>query len=723
MGTFERLRQLSPLLMGLFVIFFILFMVLADMDIGSLMGGGQDPQTAIIAEVNGEKIKYVEFEGRVRQAVEQQRVTLRNQGREGEDIDEDDIRAKIWQNMTDRALYESIANKAGIIYSDEVVADKMINFPDNQVKEMFSDSTGTFLKDVYLSYVTNPDNVAGYMGPQAANLDPQEKSRIVGDIRERLINMSDYTANQIVARGIQNLLGNAGSAISIEYSRKKYIAENSKTSFDYLSFNTSNIADPEVSNQEMKTWYDSHKEYMQEEARRKIKYIAFPVQASSTDSNNAFRKITSISNSLKEAQSIEKKNEIFDQKMNEYGGNTTDFTLSHDIDPNIVTLLNDLEIGNYYGPFNKQGTTTYLRLDDKRQGENQAIRARHILVKINSNKDSALKVARNIYKRARSGEDFSDMAIELSTDKGSAVNGGELGWFVKGSMVPKFEDAAFTLDIDEVSEPVETDFGFHIIKVDNKSSSEYKFSTIEITPRISSATKNQIFRKAYTFVANVEKGEIFDSLASKLETRSVESAFFNSTQTVLGNNFINSFAFSNPVGTISEPIELENYGVVVFMVSDAREKGPALFEDKAQEIRSYVLNEKKLDIAKENAVQALESINQTDFSLNESVQSASDVKNNGAIIGIGAREYALTETAFTLPLNTVSEPIRGYNGYYIIRVKSRKIVPDEQVEAALPIFHQTLIQNTARQVFYPMYQEIKKNAPLVDNRADWYRTY
>ncbi len=723
MGTFERLRQLSPILMGLFVIFFILFMVLADMDIGSLVGGGENPQTAIIANVNGKEIKYVEFEGRVRQAVEQQRQALRQQGREDEEIFEDDIRAKVWQAMTDRALYESIADEAGIVYSDKVVADKMINFPSREVKDMFTDSTGNFMREVYLSYITNPDNVSGYMGPQAANLDPQEKARIVSDIRERLMSMSDYTANQIVASGIQSLLGNVGSAISLEYSRKKYIAENSSVEFDYISFDTKGIPDPELDDKELRAWYDGHKEYMKGDARRKIKYVAFPMKASSADTVNFNRKITSITNALKSKKNPQERSEVFDEKMNEFGGNTTDYTLSHDINPNILTLLSDLEISDYYGPFNMEGKITYLRLDDKRQGENEAVNASHILIKFDSNKDSARKVARNISKRARSGEDFSTLAKEFSLDKGSALNGGDLGWFTKGSMVQEFEDAAFALGIGEVSKVVESDFGFHIVKLINKSSSEYKYSTISLSPRISSASKNMIFRDAYSLIENVDQGGIFDSVAAKLGSKATESSFFSKDQTVLGNNFINSFAFSNPVGTISEPIELDNYGVLVFMVTDSREKGPIPFEDKASEIRHYVMNQKKLDLAKLEAEKTHPQLNDANFSLNENFKSASNVKNNGAIIGIGAREYALTEMAFTMPLNTISKPIAGHNGYYIIKVKSRNIVSDEQIEQNLADYHQTLIQNTARQVFFPFFQEIKNNVPVVDNRIKWYNNF
>jgi len=85
------------------------------------------------------------------------------------------------------------------------------------------------------------------------------------------------------------------------------------------------------------------------------------------------------------------------------------------------------------------------------------IKCLHILVKKNSE-------ALMVLDRLKNGESFTNLAKELSIDKASGKRGGDLGFFRKGMMVKLFEDVAFRLEKGQISEPVKTEFGYHIIK-------------------------------------------------------------------------------------------------------------------------------------------------------------------------------------------------------------------------------------------------------------------
>jgi peptidyl-prolyl cis-trans isomerase C len=91
----------------------------------------------------------------------------------------------------------------------------------------------------------------------------------------------------------------------------------------------------------------------------------------------------------------------------------------------------------------------------------EEVRARHILVE---SKDKA----RELFQKILHGADFAGLAKEHSKDPGSKDQGGELGFFSRGQMVPQFEDAAFKLKPGEIGEPFETQFGWHIVKVDER---------------------------------------------------------------------------------------------------------------------------------------------------------------------------------------------------------------------------------------------------------------
>ncbi|MCR2821546.1 foldase protein PrsA [Lederbergia panacisoli] len=97
--------------------------------------------------------------------------------------------------------------------------------------------------------------------------------------------------------------------------------------------------------------------------------------------------------------------------------------------------------------------------------EKEQVQASHILVEDE-------KKAEEVEKKIKEGKDFAELAKEYSTDTGSAANGGDLGYFAKGKMVKEFEDKAFSMKIGDISEPVKTEHGYHIIKLTGKKAAK-----------------------------------------------------------------------------------------------------------------------------------------------------------------------------------------------------------------------------------------------------------
>jgi peptidyl-prolyl cis-trans isomerase C len=164
------------------------------------------------------------------------------------------------------------------------------------------------------------------------------------------------------------------------------------------------------------------------------------------------------------------------------------------------TKVTDQEVKEYY---------------EKHKGELAGInqmRASHILVK---SEDEAKKILARIKK----GEDFAKIAEKSSLDTGTAKNGGDLGLFSQGQMVPEFESAAAKLKVGEISEPVKTRFGYHIIKVtDKKMGKPIEFEKIKnnIRQRLAAEKQKEFFDTYINDLKNQYKVEINKEAVAKL---------------------------------------------------------------------------------------------------------------------------------------------------------------------------------------------------------------
>jgi len=122
--------------------------------------------------------------------------------------------------------------------------------------------------------------------------------------------------------------------------------------------------------------------------------------------------------------------------------------------------------------------------------QKEVIRVRHILV-------NTEEEAKEILNKIKAGEDFAKLAKERSIDENVRKTGGDLGWFPRGVTVKPFEEAAFSLKEGEVSDPVKTEFGYHIIKLENRKTDP----PVELEKVRSEIVKQLMLKKKKEFVA------------------------------------------------------------------------------------------------------------------------------------------------------------------------------------------------------------------------------
>ncbi|RLD16175.1 MAG: hypothetical protein DRI36_06060 [Caldiserica bacterium] len=139
----------------------------------------------------------------------------------------------------------------------------------------------------------------------------------------------------------------------------------------------------------------------------------------------------------------------------------------------MIIKLIDMEVkSKIENPTDKE-LEEFYKNNKEMMWEPEKVRVRHIFIKVSSTtpKEVARKKAIKILKLAKEGEDFSELARKYS-DAPSKVNGGDLGFFARGEMTPEFEKVAFSLNVGEISDIVETENGFHIIKCIGKKARE-----------------------------------------------------------------------------------------------------------------------------------------------------------------------------------------------------------------------------------------------------------
>ena len=212
-------------------------------------------------------------------------------------------------------------------------------------------------------------------------------------------------------------------------------------------------------------------------------------------------------------------------------------------------------------------------------------------------KKSALLEINKIRDRIIEGESFADLAKECSNCT-SAASGGDLGYFGRGAMVTSFEDAAFALMPGEISEVVETPFGYHIIKVDERKEDEVKASHILIKVEATEADITANINLMENVLAKLEAGENFGELAktySQDDSTAVKGGvigeFTEDTYPELFKEHLNNIEVGKNTGLIREDVNL-----YIFAKLQTIEERPYEYQEIYDKLRELVITNKEMEL-------------------------------------------------------------------------------------------------------------------------------
>eukprot|EP01093_Parvamoeba_rugata_P009356 TRINITY_DN258_c0_g2_i1.p1 TRINITY_DN258_c0_g2~~TRINITY_DN258_c0_g2_i1.p1 ORF type:complete len:511 (+),score=136.00 TRINITY_DN258_c0_g2_i1:1059-2591(+) len=503
MAVLENIRKRTTvliLIIGLALFAFVISGVFTSSNFGGEKVGSS------VAEINGEDISIDEFRQEVEVA----------SNRVGPTASSMQVVNQVWENKVRKTILGEQFEDLGIGIEQDQIVD-------------FLRTTG---------YAQNPQ-----FQNQNGQFDPNIFKQTVADWKVN--NPAQYSAwlqteNEIVQLAKEQTYFNmvkAGVGATLKEGELDYKLANEKMDIKYVRVPYTSIPDStiNVTKSEIADYVSKHKEEYKQDPARDLQYVYFQEKPSEADQNAIKEEITKLLDDTVEYNSQTDRNDTIKGFRNtkdvtafldRYSDTKFDtiYKAKKNLPSSVADTLMSLNIGQIYGPY-KDGNSYKISKMIARK-PNGSVKASHILLAytgatranpaVTRTKEEAEAKAKELLREAKkSGVVFAELARDNS-DGPSAPNGGDLGYFQKGVMVPKFNDFAFNNNEGSIG-LVETDFGFHVIKIDDKED-VVQIATISREIVASEETINTLFTNATKFEMETTDDEsAFSALAKKEE--------------------------------------------------------------------------------------------------------------------------------------------------------------------------------------------------------------
>ncbi len=703
MSVINNIRKHSGWAVGFIGISITLF-VLGDLFGNNTLFGGGNNQT--LGEIDGKEINIQDFQSRLdvmRQNYEAQT------GRAAGEQEMTALREQAWNQLVIDIAYRKQYDKLGLAVTDDEMVDMVQgNNISPAIQQAFANpTTGAFDKSAVVNYLKNLKTLPVAQQQAWADFEKNLRSDRLRQKYENLIRLSSY--------------------VTKAESEREYMAQNTKASLRYLYVPFYSVADTtiKVTDSQLESYLRDHRDEYKGVDTRTIQYVTFPVLPGKDDSTSLYTEIKTLARGLASAA-----NDSAYARMNSDLAVPTDMSYASMSDQ-LKEAVKTFVPGGVYGPYREGDTYFIYKYGGTKKDSVSTARASHILIRSEDPSDSAKAVARqraeSILNQIRGGASFEALAATNSTDQGSAQRGGDLGYFQNnGAMVKPFEDAVFSMNSTGlVNRLVESQFGFHIIKVtDPKSNTLYRMATIAKTIAPSQATRDDAYRKADQFAASVDTKAEFDEAVKKDKSLVVATAnripeSSSNVNAIQNAREIVRWAFDDKTGMnkVSNVFETDEQYVVAVLTGKT-EKDEVKVDDFRDELTAKVRNKLKSEqiIAKLGAVGDLDAMSKK-YGAGALVETANDITlATGLLSSAGFDPLALGE-GFGLKKGQKSKVFAGENGVFVMELVDKTEAP--KIADYTP-YKTQLQQGIESRAAFLLNEAIRDNAKIVDRRAKFF---